>query len=185
MNATIRRNRYAADCAKGCGTRVQPESGALVKVNGRWGAEHFTGECPVLPVAAPANCGGCEDCDGEALCAPRPIAPVALVRPAVEVADGYYAVERGETLYFYRVVTKIDGRWAGRQFVNRFRSDDLLPVTRREQEDVRALIAADAEMARMRFAAELTRCYQCGKMLTDELSRALGIGPVCRAGGRD
>lgn len=181
MNATIRRNRYAADCAKGCGTRVQPEQGALVKVNGRYGAEHFAGECPVLPAAA--DCGGCEHCDGEGGCAPA--RPVALVRPAVTLADGCYAVERAGTLYFYRVVTKSEGRWAGRQFVNRFRSDDLLPVTRREQDEVRALIAADVEAARMRFAQELTRCYVCGKMLTDDLSRTLGIGPVCRAGGRD
>jgi hypothetical protein len=164
INTTIRPNRYAADCAKGCGTRVQPGQGALVKPNGRWGAEHLQGECPTpgTPNVAPV-----QPHQGENL------------------ADGCYAVERAGTLYFYRVVTKSEGRWAGRQFVNRFKSDDLLPITRRESEEARALILADVEAARATFARELTRCYQCGKMLTDDLSRALGIGPVCRAGGRD
>ncbi len=106
-------------------------------------------------------------------------APAVRVADAVTVAPGYYAVERAGTLYFYSVVEG-KGRWAGRTFVNRYKSDDELRITRTESDDVRRLIAADPEAARMRFARELTRCWHCARMLTDELSRELGIGPVCR-----
>lgn len=164
INTTIRPNRYAADCARGCGSRVQPEQGALVKVNGRWGAEHLAGECP-----APGT--------------PN-VAPIQPFQ-AETLEDGCYAVERAGTLYFYRAVTKSEGRWAGRQFINRFKSDDLLPIARRESEEARALILADVAAARARFVAETNHCYQCGKRLTDVISRGLGIGPKCRAGGRD
>ena len=105
--------------------------------------------------------------------------PAVRVADAVTVAPGYYAVERAGTLYFYSVVEG-KGRWAGRTFVNRYKSDDELRITRTESDDVRRLIAADPEAARMRFARELTRCWHCARMLTDELSRELGIGPVCR-----
>jgi Family of unknown function (DUF6011) len=97
----------------------------------------------------------------------------------VTVAAGYYAVEWSGALRFYRVVEG-SGKWAGRVFVNRFRSDDLGRVFRSESDAVLALIAADVEAARMRFARETVHCYQCGKRLTDEVSRELGIGPVCR-----
>ena len=40
-------------------------------------------------------------------------------------------------------------------------------------------IAADAD-ALARFGQELGICGNCGRDLTDEESRALGIGPVCR-----
>jgi Family of unknown function (DUF6011) len=104
----------------------------------------------------------------------------AAGKPAtVTVAAGYYAVEWSGALRFYRVVEG-SGKWVGRTFVNRFRSDDLGRVFRSESDAVLALIAADVEAARMRFARETVHCYQCGKRLTDEVSRELGIGPVCR-----
>jgi len=40
-------------------------------------------------------------------------------------------------------------------------------------------IIADPD-AGPRFGREIGRCYVCGRTLTDETSRALGIGPVCR-----
>jgi len=102
---------------------------------------------------------------------------VAVTGPSI--AEGYYAVTRNGAIYFYKVVEG-KGRWAGRTFVNRFKSDEELRVSRTESDDVRRLIAADPEAARMLFARELTRCYVCGRMLTDDESRELGIGPVCR-----
>ena len=42
-------------------------------------------------------------------------------------------------------------------------------------------IAADPD-AGPRFGREIGSCYRCGRTLTDETSRSLGIGPVCRAG---
>ena len=89
-----------------------------------------------------------------------------------------YAVEYGGVLRFYAVVDG-KGRWEGRRFLNRFRSEELGRVGRDEQAAVVALIAADPAAAQMRFARELTRCFMCGRMLTDEASRARGIGPDC------
>jgi len=98
----------------------------------------------------------------------------------VAVAAGYYAIERAGTLYFYRIVEG-KGRWAGRTFVNRYKSDDEIKVSRTEAADVRRIIAADPEAARMRFARELTRCTRCGRMLTDiPLAESNGgYGPEC------
>lgn len=98
----------------------------------------------------------------------------------VTVAPGHYAVERAGTLYFYKIVEG-RGRWAGRTFVNRFKSDDEIRVSRTEAADARRIIAADPEAARMRFARELTRCTRCGRMLTDiPLAESNGgYGPEC------
>lgn len=96
-----------------------------------------------------------------------------------DVEPGYYATEYQGVLRFYRVAEG-KGRWAGRTWLNRFRSDELGRVGRDEAVVVRKAIAADPLGAGMLFARELTRCRVCGRMLTDEKSRALGIGPDCR-----
>ena len=93
-----------------------------------------------------------------------------------DVADGRYAVEKDDgTLMFYSVkkghsitfvdVWASDARWPIKQFA--------------EKKRVLALIAADPD-AGPRFGREIGRCYVCGRTLTDETSRSLGIGPVCR-----
>lgn len=42
-------------------------------------------------------------------------------------------------------------------------------------------IAADPEAASRRYGKELGKCGVCGRTLTNDLSRELGIGPVCRS----
>jgi len=161
----IRSNRYAGQCARGCGARVEAEAGALVQTARGWGAAHI-GDCPT-PV------GGTD---------PKREAPKAGgTDPKVE--DGYYAVKPsdGTQLCFYRLTTKVGGRWDGMQFVNRFRSDDEVHVSRPEAANVRAAIRRNPKAALDAFASELGRCYRCGRTLTDEVSRALGIGPDCRS----
>lgn len=105
---------------------------------------------------------------------PAPTGRAAVVPP------GHYAVEYLGTLRFYAVVEG-KGRWEGRTFVNRYHSDDLLDVHRTEAFAVRAAIAADVEAAGQRFAAELTRCRRCARMLTDLATAAKngGWGPEC------
>lgn len=46
---------------------------------------------------------------------------------------------------------------------------------------VRAAIVADVEGAGMRYAQTAIRCRDCGRSLTDPISRAAGRGPDCRA----
>jgi hypothetical protein len=113
------------------------------------------------------------------LASPRQ-APAARPQQAATPEPGYYAVEYGDVLKFY-VVREGRGRWEGRRFLNRFRSDYTDRVGRDEQRAVYAAITADPQAAAMRFADETTLCYRCGRRLTDAESRERGIGPVCVA----
>jgi hypothetical protein len=93
-----------------------------------------------------------------------------------DVPDGRYAVEKEDgTLMFYSVKT---GRHV--TFVDVWASDTRYPI-KNHTERVRILKAIKADPdAGPRFGREIGRCYVCGRTLTDEYSRSLGIGPVCR-----
>jgi hypothetical protein len=101
---------------------------------------------------------------------------------ATEVPDGRYAVEEDGTLKFFHIRNgKANTRWAGFVFVDIQASDDLYPLKDRARKArVLAAIAADLETASRRYGQELGVCGRCGRTLTDEESRAYGIGPVCR-----
>jgi hypothetical protein len=93
-----------------------------------------------------------------------------------DVEDGRYAIEKIDgTLMFYSVK---NGRY--KTFVDVWASDARWPV-QNPQEVKRILEAIKADPdAGPRFGREIGRCWVCGRTLTDELSRSLGIGPVCR-----
>jgi hypothetical protein len=97
------------------------------------------------------------------------------------VPAGYYAVEYDGVLRFYRVVVKVKGAHAGRTFVNRFKSDDELFVSRKESGAVLALIAADVDAAGMAFVIHSEHCRMCGRRLTDLATAKVngGYGPEC------
>ena len=97
-------------------------------------------------------------------------------KPVDGVADGRYAVEKDDgTLMFYSVK---NGH--SRTFVDVWASDTRYPVQNPgERKRILEAIKADPD-AGPRFGREIGRCYVCGRTLTDELSRQLGIGPVCR-----
>jgi hypothetical protein len=113
------------------------------------------------------------------------IAPGAdtTARPSTEPSDvpaGRYAIVEEGVTKFYRV-SKGKNQWAGRTFVNAQASDEQYPV--RNPVKVVMILAAiseDLAGAATRYGLELGRCYRCGRTLTDETSRALGIGPECR-----
>ncbi len=113
---------------------------------------------------------------------PAPVAATAAVpaaRPAlVFPEDGYYCVEYSGALRFYRVKHG-KGYFKTTQYLDRFKSDELMTIRYPEKVEVLDLINADPAKAQMRFAVELTRCFCCGRMLTDEISRLRGIGPDC------
>lgn len=92
-----------------------------------------------------------------------------------DVKSGRYAIEKDGKLMFYSVKV---GK--ARVFVDVWASDARWPV-KNMQERIRILeaILADPD-AGPRFGREIGRCYVCGRTLTDETSRSLGIGPVCR-----
>ena len=156
---TTRTNRYAGSCDR-CGGWVPAETGILVRVDERWGARH-AGACPEAPAPAPA----------------RP------ARPSLpDVPAGLYAIvdpTGRNDLRFYRVDRPTEGRWAGYTFLKAVvggHPDER--VAREAVAGILAAIAADPE-AGPRYGREIGRCYRCNRHLTDEVSRAAGIGPDC------
>lgn len=104
-------------------------------------------------------------------------APAAPVAPAAEVADGRYAVEFGGALKFYKVK---NGRQAGMVFLDVQASDEWHSIRNYTTKvQILALIAQDAKAAMIRYGQEIGECGHCGRTLTDEASRAAGIGPIC------
>lgn len=104
----------------------------------------------------------------------------------MKVPEGCYAMrDDAGKCHFYRVSRKAGtGHHAGRTFINvgEYASDTLHHVEyRRARVVLLALLATDMKAAQELYAAELGRCYRCGRTLTDETSRALGIGPDCRS----
>jgi hypothetical protein len=97
--------------------------------------------------------------------------------PTVTVEDGRYAVEEDGVLKFFKVK---NGNRPGFVFLDIQASDEwhaVRNVTRIHA--IVALIAQDPQAAMIRYGHELGECGRCGRTLTDEASRAAGIGPVC------
>jgi len=104
---------------------------------------------------------------------------------APEVPAGRYAVatEDGATneLAFYKV-DHGKGRWAGRVFVSRIvGGNDDIAVRGAGAKTVLAKIAADPAAASAAYGHEIGACGVCGITLTNDESRARGIGPKCAA----
>lgn len=98
----------------------------------------------------------------------------------VSVDDGRYAVEVGGKLRFFRVNSPKDGRWKGYTFVNEQAGSELFSVRNASQrKNVLQAIFNDPDSL-ARYGQELGSCGMCGRELTDEVSRNIGIGPVCR-----
>ena len=99
-----------------------------------------------------------------------------------EVPAGHYAVASktgNNDLDFFRVDRPTEGRWAGYTFVKRvIGGHPEYAVRGAEAKAVLARIAADPD-AGFRYGREIGRCCRCNRTLTDEASRAAGIGPDC------
>lgn len=103
---------------------------------------------------------------------------------APEVPAGRYAVatEDGATneLAFYKVDRPTEGRWAGYVFVKLMRSDEEVRLSRAAGNAILAKIAeVGAEEASKAYGREIGECGVCGRTLTNDDSRAMGIGPKC------
>jgi hypothetical protein len=101
----------------------------------------------------------------------------------VVVPAGRYAL-RGEdgVVKFYRLDRPTQGKWAGYTFLKVQASDDLYLIRNRAERDrIIAEIAKDTLAAEQLYGRELGKCSRCGRTLTDETSRAYGIGPDCRS----
>lgn len=102
------------------------------------------------------------------------------------VPAGRYAIETEDgatnALAFYKVDRPTEGKWAGRVFVKLMVSDDEQRLSYATQRAVLAKIAeVGAIQASARYGHEIGECGVCGRTLTNDESRARGIGPVCAA----
>lgn len=103
-----------------------------------------------------------------------------------DVAAGYYAVESlsgNNDLDFFRVDRPTEGRWAGYTFVKRVIGGrpDVAVRGAQARKALDAILSAGTREAAIRYGQEIGRCGVCNRHLTDEESRAFGIGPHCRA----
>jgi len=96
------------------------------------------------------------------------------------VPAGFYALPIDGTTAFYRVQRPTEGRWAGRLFLDQQAGDEFYPIRNHAQRNyILSLIAVDPRGASVRYGHEIGRCGVCSRTLTNEQSRAAGIGPVC------
>lgn len=108
-------------------------------------------------------------------------AKVLASRPEVDVPAGRYALASERGVRFYRVDRPTQGQWAGRTFVKVQAGD--VDHNIRNYNDRQAIlreIAADPKEAMLRYGREIGSCGHCGRTLTNDESRAAGIGPICR-----
>ena len=110
---------------------------------------------------------------------------MAHVPTADEVPAGRYAIEtagRGAVneLAFYVVDRPTEGKWAGYVFVKLMVSDEEQRLSRDTQTAIlRKIAEVGAEVASARYGHEIGKCGVCNRTLTNDESRARGIGPVC------
>lgn len=142
---------------------------------------------------AVADVRACYEHAGKAtVAAPRPSTATADRAPAPEpekvpdVPAGRYAIlapdrTGSEVLKFFRIDIPTEGRWKGYVFVKEQASDDLYPVRDKDRRNaILRKIAEDPRKAMLEYGRKIGKCGHCGRTLTDEESRAYGIGPVCR-----
>lgn len=96
------------------------------------------------------------------------------------VPAGRYAIEVDGKLGFFKVDQPTEGRWAGYTFVKQMASDTEYAVRGDRKDLVLSAIANAPQAASIRYGREIGKCGVCGRTLTNEESRAAGIGPICR-----
>lgn len=107
-----------------------------------------------------------------------------------DVPEGRYALAEASnhvTIKFYKVDRPTEGRWAGYTFLSAgaggpHGDPDWHPIKAPAvKRAILERIEQDPAGAAKLYGTELGHCGVCGRTLTDETSRAYGIGPVCRA----
>jgi hypothetical protein len=107
--------------------------------------------------------------------------PAVVFPPNIPDADeAYYALGEGSHWEFYQISRPKEGQWAGRTFLKLEVSEDTVPIRSIDRiNKVLAEIAKDPRMAAINYGIQTERCSQCHRKLTNDVSRAAGIGPVC------
>jgi hypothetical protein len=134
-------------------------------------------------LAAPANAPTMATAPGGVV-VPEP-APKAIWDPFTDVPNGYYAVQDEKVegkIHYYRVSRSKSGQYVN---VQEMASDTLYPVRPwgRAVEILKTIRAQGPQTAATLFGRTIGRCCRCGRTLTDQDSRAAGIGPDCAGKG--
>lgn len=109
---------------------------------------------------------------------------------AEDLPEGRYAIDTLEgaenKLAFYQVDRPTEGKWAGYVFIKLLlgggTGGDLQPERLAMPVQVsvaKRIVEAGPREASLRFGQEVGVCGVCGRGLTNDDSRAAGIGPVC------
>lgn len=157
----VRSNRYPGQCQT-CRGFVEAEAGRIEKINGQWKTFHLAGQC----VETPAPSSG------------SPAAPGAVH----EVPAGHYAItSHGSNDLIFLRVDHGTGQYEGRifgKFIVGGRPDERIPFRQLPGLLARIVEEGVIESSR-RYGREIGRCCLCNRELTDQESRAAGIGPDC------
>lgn len=173
LTADFRPNKFAGTCVL-CGAKVSEGEGRIDRKDSGsgWNVSHLSGECPVRKATATDEAGK----------VPAPATDESAV------PGGYYATESltGRNDFDFWLVTE-GTRNPRIRFVKRVIGGSPNERVHRSTASVAlaAILREGIDKTGLRFGLELGRCRKCGKHLTDETSRSLGIGPKCRAGSRD
>jgi len=104
-----------------------------------------------------------------------------------DLPDGRYGIENvpghKNQVSFFQLRTPKDGDWKGYQFIDQIVGHGKrFPVKEADtRKKIRELIKTQGiNECLQRFGIEFKHCGRCGRELTDDVSRAWGIGPDCR-----
>jgi hypothetical protein len=103
-----------------------------------------------------------------------------------DIPAGRYAVKSltgNNDLDFFLVQRPETGKWKGYTFVRRIIGGhpDVSVKGRTAVAALTAIEQAGIEESRTLFGQTIGSCWKCGRHLTDQTSRSLGIGPDCRS----
>lgn len=119
----------------------------------------------------------------------KSVAPSQVINKSEQYADiapAYYATKSitgNNDLDFWKVDKPSEGKWAGYIFVMRvIGGNPHKAVSGREKfRALEEILKAGPRSSATLFGQTIGRCWRCGRHLTDETSRSLGIGPECRS----
>lgn len=121
----------------------------------------------------------------------KPLATVKLPAGIIDLrslSGGRYAAQVDDDVVRFFHIQHGSGSWDGWTFVQLQVGGDLIRVGSQRPGQGYAgkwsrhmnKILADEQAAYQLYGREIGICGVCGRTLTDESSRAIGIGPVCR-----
>lgn len=116
------------------------------------------------------------------LVAPPVKAPVVLNLDVIPAAK-YVAKDATGTLVFIEVQRAEKGKWAGKTFVKQLIGAPgnwrKVPMYPWASSALLGQVAADPKAAALAYYTNFTVCSRCDAPLSDEVSRARGLGPDC------